>query len=127
MLGSKGLVIGGKSMGGRIASLIADEAGVAGLICLGYPFHPVGKPNQLRVEHLRTIKTPTSIVQGERDPFGNREEVRGYELSSFIRLRWMKDGDHSFKPRKSSGRTEQQNWQAALDEIENFLAELAAQ
>src|SRR5262249_53782655 len=64
MLGAKGLVIGGKSMGGRIASLIADEAGVDGLICLGYPFHPVDKPMQLRVEHLRTIKTPTLIVQG---------------------------------------------------------------
>jgi len=76
------------------------------------------------VEHLRAIKTPTSIVQGERDPFGNREEVSGYELSSSIQLRWMKDGDHSFKPRKSSDRTEQQNWQAALDEIEIFLAEL---
>jgi predicted alpha/beta-hydrolase family hydrolase len=126
MLGAKGLVIGGKSMGGRIASLIADEAGVSGLICLGYPFHPVGKPKQLRVEHLRAIKTPTLIVQGERDPFGNREEVRGYELSSSIRLRWMKDGDHSFKPRKASGRTEQQNWLAALDEIEAFVKELTA-
>jgi len=127
MLGSKGLVIGGKSMGGRIASLIADEAGMSGLICLGYPFHPVGKPNQLRVEHLRAIQTPTLIVQGDRDPFGNRQEVSGYELSSSIRLRWMNDGDHSFKPRKSSGQTEQQNWQAALDEIETFLAELADQ
>src|ERR1700675_4918447 len=69
------IVIGGKSMGGRIASLVADEAGVSGLVCLGYPFHPVGKPDKLRVEHLRTIKTPTLILQGERDPFGSREEV----------------------------------------------------
>jgi predicted alpha/beta-hydrolase family hydrolase len=126
ILEAKGLVIGGKSMGGRIASLIADEARVSGLICLGYPFHPVGKPTQLRVEHLRTIKTPTLIVQGERDPFGNREEVRGYKLSSSIRLQWMPDGDHSFKPRKASGRTEQQNWLSALDEIEAFVKELAA-
>jgi predicted alpha/beta-hydrolase family hydrolase len=126
MLGSKGLVIGGKSMGGRIASLIADEADVAGLICLGYPFHPVGKPSQLRVEHLRTIRTPTLIVQGERDPFGNRDEVGGYEISSSVHVQWMKDGDHSFKPRKSSGRTEQQNWEAALDEIVTFLGELPA-
>jgi len=74
-LGAKGLVIGGKSMGGRIASLIAADAGVDGLVCLGYPFHPVGKPDQLRVEHLKTIKTPTLILQGDRDPFGNREEV----------------------------------------------------
>ena len=71
------LFIGGKSMGGRIASLLADAAGVAGLICLGYPFHPTGKPDQLRVEHLQAIKTPTLILQGERDPFGNAEEVRG--------------------------------------------------
>jgi predicted alpha/beta-hydrolase family hydrolase len=71
MLGHEGLVIGGKSMGGRIASLVADEAGVAELICLGYPFHPVGKRDRMRVEHLQTIKTPTLIVQGDRDPFGS--------------------------------------------------------
>ena len=76
LLGRERLVIGGKSMGGRMASLIADEAGIAGLVCLGYPFHPVGKPERLRVEHLQTIKTPTLIVQGTRDSFGNREEVR---------------------------------------------------
>ncbi len=73
-LGAKGLVIGGKSMGGRIASLVADEAGVAGLVCLGYPFHPGGKPDKLRVEHLKTIKTPPLIVQGERNPFGNTDD-----------------------------------------------------
>jgi predicted alpha/beta-hydrolase family hydrolase len=127
LVGSQRLVIGGKSLGGRIASLIADEAGVTGLICLGYPFHPVGKPNQLRVEHLRTIKTPTLIVQGERDPFGSREEVGTYQLSPAVRLHWAADGDHSLKPRKKSGRTEQQNWEAALGEIETFLVETVAQ
>src|SRR5580704_4304939 len=81
-LGPKRLVIGGKSMGGRIASMVADEAGVAGLVCLGYPFHPVGKADRLRVEHLQTLSTPTLIVQGTRDPFGNREEVAAYQLSS---------------------------------------------
>jgi predicted alpha/beta-hydrolase family hydrolase len=121
MLGHEGLVIGGKSMGGRIASLIADDAEVAGLVCLGYPFHPTGKPERLRVEHLLTIKTPTLIVQGERDSFGSREEVAGYELSRRVRVVWMKDGDHSFKPRKSSGMTEAQNWEAALGEIVAFL------
>ena len=100
---SEKLIIGGKSLGGRIASLFADEVHAAGLICLGYPFHPVGKPNQMRVEHLHAIKTPTLILQGERDPFGNAAEVPGYELSSRIRLHWLTDGDHSFKPRKSSG------------------------
>jgi predicted alpha/beta-hydrolase family hydrolase len=114
------LVIGGKSMGGRIASLVADEAGIAGLVCLGYPFHPVGKPDQLRVEHLKTIKTPTLIVQGERDPFGGRDEVAGYELSSEIRIKWLEDGDHGFKPRKKSGRTERQTWETAIGEIDGF-------
>jgi len=121
LLGRKGLVIGGKSLGGRIASLLADEAEVAGLVCLGYPFHPVGKADRLRVEHLEAIKTPTLIVQGERDPFGNREEVGRYKLSRAVQVKWMVDGDHSFKPRKASGRTEQQNWNAALGEIATFL------
>ena len=112
-------------MGGRIASLVADEAGVAGLICLGYPFHPVGKPDQLRVEHLKTIKTPTLIVQGERDPFGSRGEVSAHKLSPAVRVAWVPDGDHSFKPRKSSGRTEQQNWDAALGEMVLFLEALS--
>jgi uncharacterized protein len=120
-IGGDGLVIGGKSMGGRIASLIADEAGVAGLICLGYPFHPVGKSDKLRVGHLRTIRTPTLIVQGERDPFGNRQEVAKYDLSPAVRMAWITDGDHSFKPRKSSGTTEEKNWQTALDLIVGFL------
>jgi predicted alpha/beta-hydrolase family hydrolase len=125
VLGPRNLVIGGKSMGGRIASLIADDAGVAGLVCLGYPFHPVGKPNQLRVAHLRTTKTPTLILQGERDPFGTRAEVSGYALSKAVQIRWLGDGDHSLKPRKSSGRTEQQNWDVAVAEIVAFMASLA--
>ena len=99
------LIIGGKSMGGRIASLIADEADVAGWVCLGYPFHPTRKPDQLRVDHLRAIRTPTLILQGERDAFGSADEVRGYKLSSQVRLHWLPDGDHTFKPRASSGRT----------------------
>jgi predicted alpha/beta-hydrolase family hydrolase len=123
-LGPDGLVIGGKSMGGRIASLIADEAKVAGLVCLGYPFHPVGKPEQLRVEHLRTIKSPTLILQGTRDPFGNREEVAGYRLGKKVKVRWLEDGDHSFKPRRSSGRTMQQNWEEAIEAMDAFVNRL---
>jgi predicted alpha/beta-hydrolase family hydrolase len=72
----------------------------------GYPFHPVGKPDRVRVEHLRTTRTPTLIVRGERDPFGTREVVAGYELSPAIRVAWLEDGDHSFMPRRASGRTE---------------------
>jgi predicted alpha/beta-hydrolase family hydrolase len=123
-LGRENLVIGGKSMGGRIASLVADEAEVAGLVCLGYPFHPVGKADRLRVEHLEAIKTPTLIVQGERDPFGTPDEVAAYKLSLAIHVAWIGDGDHSLVPRKSSGRTEQQNWAEAVNEIEGFIASL---
>ncbi len=124
-LGPDRLVIGGKSMGGRIASLIADEAAVAGLVCLGYPFHPVGKPTQLRVKHLQALKTPTLILQGERDPFGNRDDVAGYQLSPAIRVHWITDGEHSFKPRKSSGMTEAQNLETAAAAIDAFVRQLA--
>jgi predicted alpha/beta-hydrolase family hydrolase len=120
-LGRDGLIIGGKSMGGRIASLIADEIGVSKLICLGYPFHPVDQPERLRVEHIQSLKTPTLIVQGERDPFGNRDEVAAYRLSPAIEIAWIEDGDHSFEPRKSSGRTMEQNWDAALEKIAAFV------
>jgi predicted alpha/beta-hydrolase family hydrolase len=95
------LIIGGKSMGGRVASMIADERGAAGLLCLGYPFHPVGKPTQLRTAHLADLKTPTLIVQGTRDPFGTREEVAGYKLSKAIEILWLDDGDHDLRPRNA--------------------------
>lgn len=124
LLGNNGLIIGGKSMGGRIASLVADEAKVAGLICLGYPFHPAGKPERLRVAHLEGLKTPTLIVQGQRDPFGSQADVARYTLSPAIQLHWITDGDHSFTPRKSAGLTEQQNWDNALQAIIAFLARL---
>lgn len=121
-LGPERLVIGGKSLGGRIASMAADEAGVRGLICLGYPFHPPGKLDDLgRIEHLRALRTPTLILQGARDPFGSAEEVTGYPLSTAIRLHWLADGDHGFKPRKASGRTEAENWAEALDAMVAFL------
>lgn len=98
------LIIGGKSMGGRVASMIADElfeAGqIAGLLCVGYPFHPIGKPEKLRTEHLLNLRIPTLICQGTRDQFGSRDEVSGYQLSSAIQLRWFEDGDHDLKPRK---------------------------
>jgi uncharacterized protein len=119
------LVIGGKSMGGRIASLIADEAKVAGLVCLGYPFHPSGKPDRLRVEHLKAIETPTLIVQGERDALGNKDEVSGYELSETIQVHWLPDGDHSFKPRKASGKTVEENWQEGVEAVTDFVRMLS--
>lgn len=115
------LVIGGKSMGGRIASLIADEVHAAALVCLGYPFHPAGKPDRLRTEHLAAIETPTLILQGERDALGNRDEVTAYRLSRSINIQWLPDGDHSFKPRKKSGRTQQENWEEAIAAIAGFV------
>lgn len=123
-LGAKNLVIGGKSMGGRMASLIADKADVRGLVCLGYPFHPPGRPEKLRTEHLATLKTPTLICQGERDPFGTIEEVPDYTLSKAIRLHWSPDGDHGLKPRKKSGHTEDGNIAAAVDAIAQFMGGL---
>src|SRR5688500_1436400 len=99
------LIIGGKSMGGRVASMIADEmhAGgkIAGLVCLGYPFHPMGKPTQLRTKHLEKLKCPALIVQGTRDIMGTRDEVSGYKLSKSIEILWLEDGDHDLKPRKA--------------------------
>ena len=123
-LGPERLVIGGKSMGGRIASMIAEATQVKGLICLGYPFHPVGKPEQLRVEHLEAIATPTLIVQGTRDPFGNQAEVTGYRLSPSIEMHWLEDGDHDFKPRKASGRTQADLWEEAAGRMQDFIRRL---
>jgi hypothetical protein len=123
--GGPGLVIGGKSLGGRIASMIADEVGARGLVCLGYPFHPPGKRAQLRTSHLAEIKTPTLIVQGTRDLFGAPEEVAGYKLSPRIQIAWIEDGDHSYKPRKSSGRRQEQNLAEAASLVASFIQGLA--
>jgi uncharacterized protein len=99
------LIIGGKSMGGRVASMVADDlflsGKIAGLLCLGYPFHPPGRPGQLRTAHLAGLVTPTLICQGTRDEFGTRDDVAGYLLSDKIEILWLEDGDHDLKPRKS--------------------------
>ena len=124
-LGPEKLVIGGKSMGGRMASLVADRTGVAGLICLGYPFHPPGKPEKLRTEHLETLKTPALICQGTRDPFGTKEQVARYPLAKSIQLHWAEDGNHDLVPRKASGRTKEQNWAEAAAAMAAFMAALA--
>lgn len=123
--GERALVIGGKSLGGRIASMIADEAGVRGLVCLGYPFHAPGRGAGDRVAHLATLRTPTLILQGTRDPFGDPAAVATYDLSPSILVSWIDDGDHSFKPRVRSGRTEPQNLAAAVDTAATFIESLA--
>ncbi|KAF5883995.1 MULTISPECIES: alpha/beta family hydrolase [Rhizobium] len=105
-LGASGpLIIGGKSMGGRVASMVADDlhrrGKIAGLLCLGYPFHPPGQPGKLRTGHLTGLTTPALICQGTRDEFGTRDEVPGYDLSDKIEILWLEDGDHDLKPRKT--------------------------
>ncbi len=118
------LVIGGKSMGGRIASMVCDRAGVKGLVCLGYPFHPAGRPTTLRVTHLENLKTRALFLQGERDSLGSREEISGYTLSRSIRVVFLPDGDHSFKPRKASGHSYDGNMAQAVKEIVGFCGGL---
>jgi predicted alpha/beta-hydrolase family hydrolase len=122
-LGAPGeLIIGGKSMGGRIATMVADTAGVAGLLCFSYPFHPAGRPEKTRTAHLATLETPSLILQGTRDPLGNADDVAGYDLSPAINLHWLEDGDHDLKPRKASGRTHAQNLAEAVDAAAAFVA-----
>ena len=119
-------LIGGKSFGGRVASMVADELGVAGLVCLGYPFHPPQKPEQLRTAHLLGMSTPALVCQGTRDPFGTRDEVPGYDLPPSIDVHWLEDGDHDLRPRKAaSGRTFAQNLAEAADAVAAFAARVA--
>lgn len=118
------VVIGGKSLGGRMASLIADEVQARGLVCLGYPFHPPGKPQQLRTAHLLELQTRTLIVQGTRDPFGNFDDVAFYDLSSSIRVEWIDGGDHSLKPRTRSAEDEKFNLGRAIEHITVFMRSL---
>ena len=115
------LAIGGKSMGGRMASLLADELGADALVCLGYPFYAVGKPEKPRVEHLAGLKTRTLIVQGERDALGNREAVEAYTLAPGIEVFWLAVADHDLKPLKASGFTHEQHLAAAAGKVAAFL------
>ena len=122
-------IIGGKSLGGRVASLLVDELAaqeVRGCLCLGYPFHPPGKPETVRTEHLANLRTPTLILQGERDPFGRREEVAAYSLSPQVQVEWIPNGDHSFKPTRASGRSERENWAMAVERADLFCRDVLA-
>lgn len=124
------LVIGGKSMGGRVASMVADALfdanRIAGLLCLGYPFHPPGRPQQLRTAHLIGLKTPTLICQGTRDEFGDRYEVGEFGLSDEIELFWLEDGDHDLKPRKAiSGFTTAGHLQSVAEHVSGWVQRIA--
>lgn len=122
------LVIGGKSMGGRSAAVFAAQpenaAGLSGVVCLGYPFHPPGKPENTRLGPLRAATRPTLILQGERDPFGKPDEIASYDLKAPVTLEWVPDGDHSFVPRKRSGHTEDGNFSYAVRAVTAFVEHL---
>ncbi|MFB2830047.1 alpha/beta fold hydrolase [Aeromonas jandaei] len=124
------LFLAGKSMGGRMAAEISDEIycemNAAGLLILGYPFHPPARPDRWRGEVLKQIKTPTLLLQGERDTFGSRVELADFPFSSAVSVHWLTDGDHGFKPRKSSGLCEQDNLQQAASRIRQFIGTLPA-
>ncbi|UYP28805.1 alpha/beta hydrolase [Pseudomonas sp. Z8(2022)] len=115
------LAIGGKSMGGRMASLLADELGASALICLGYPFYAAGKPEKPRVVHMAELRTPTLIIQGERDALGNRQAVAGYDLSPAIEVHWLQAADHDLKPLKASGFSHTQHLDSAVQIIAERL------
>jgi uncharacterized protein len=120
------VAVGGKSMGGRVATRVADRLGADRVVVFGYPFHPPGKPQlpepNERTTHLRSLVTPSLLVQGTRDPFGTRDDVAGYDLSPAIRLLWVEDGDHDLKCRKSVvGRTPAEALAAICAEAARFL------
>lgn len=108
------IVLAGKSMGGRASTMLADSIAARACIVFGYPFHPPKEPTKLRTEHLATLQTRTLILQGERDPFGTREQVLGYTLSPAITVQWLADGDHSLAPRKRSGHTAEEHLATAI-------------
>jgi|SRR6516165_13559 len=128
--GAHELAIGGKSMGGRIASQVAASGvgDLAGLVFLGYPLHPPGRPDRLRAKHLPDIKAPMLFVQGSRDTFGTPDELRPIiaPLEPPADLYVVEDGDHSFKVRKSAGVGQQDIYRAIQDHIAAWLREVVA-
>jgi len=126
------MFIGGKSMGGRMASMIVSDetyleheivSSVKGVIAFGYPFHPPGKPEKLRTAHFPDLNCPLRVIQGQRDTFGTEPEVSAMELTHNVQLNWLPDGDHSLVPRKKSGFTQEQNWISASENAVNFINE----
>lgn len=123
------LVIGGKSMGGRIASQVAavKGEGIAGLVFLGYPLHPPGRPDKLRAEHLKDIRAPMLFVQGSRDAFGTPDELRAIFKQMKIKadLYEVNGGDHSFKSPKSAG-SQEQVFESIMDLVAEWVTRLDA-
>ena len=127
------VVLGGKSMGGRIASQVmagedreAFANDVAGLVFLGYPLHPPGNPAKLRVEHLEHIKKPMLFVQGTRDALGSPDEIKPHikNLRPAAKIHEIEGGDHSFKAPKKFGLAQDQIFETAMDEIDRWVRTL---
>jgi uncharacterized protein len=122
--GHETVILGGKSMGGRIAShLVAQGTPAAGLLFLGYPLHPPGRPDRLRAAHLLEITTPMLFVEGTRDPFcplETLEDVRA-SIAAETAVAVIEDGDHSFKVRKSSGRDTAAAWDEVVEVCSGWL------
>jgi predicted alpha/beta-hydrolase family hydrolase len=129
-LNASKLIVGGRSMGGRVASMIADELldgrKAVGLLCLGYPFHAPDRPERPRTAHLADLRMPALICQGTRDIFGTPEDVESYELSDKIDIVWLEDGDHGLKPRKTiSGFSEADHMITMADSVVEWSKRLA--
>jgi predicted alpha/beta-hydrolase family hydrolase len=125
-LGRNRLAIGGKSMGGRIASQVAAAGadGIAALVFLGYPLHPPGNPEKLRAGHLTRIRAPMLFVQGERDAFGTPDELRPILANlALAELHVVVGGDHSFKVPKRQGVAQEDVYERILDRIAGWLRE----
>tara|TARA_R110000744_G_scaffold238020_1_gene355398 strand:- start:205 stop:870 length:666 start_codon:yes stop_codon:yes gene_type:complete len=124
------IFIAGKSMGGRVAATLASDKAfilrhkIGGVICLGYPFHPIKKPENLRLEPLQETQLPVLILQGQRDALGSEIEINSYEISSLCQIQYFNDGDHDLKPRVKSGYNLKQHQIAAVNKMRNFIDEI---
>lgn len=123
------IYLAGKSMGGRVAATLASDKAlmninnVKGVICLGYPFHPVKKLDKLRLSPLQETQLPVLILQGERDALGSKDDIAEYKISSKCQLNFFTDGDHDLKPRVKSGYTLQQHKTLAVQKMSEFIDE----
>ncbi|KZL18892.1 Alpha/beta hydrolase family protein [Pseudovibrio axinellae] len=126
------VLIGGKSMGGRVAAMLSGSeslpARVAGVVCLGYPFHTSAKKElaDWRLEPLQNSKRPILITQGDRDQMGNQAEVETVELPEYVRLYWLEDGNHDLAPRGASPATWKGNIEHSAKETAEFFKSLAS-
>lgn len=118
------LFLGGKSMGGRMATLLADHAAVRGVFVYGYPFYAPGKQDVPRTEHLKMLQTPVHVFQGTRDAMGKQDVVDGYTLSDSVQIHWLQDGDHDLKPRKISGLTQDEHIAFAVESTLQYCQQI---